>query len=163
MPLHLTVHQSSSLKTTGAGNTNDSWFYWIDFYKFLDGYHFSSVTFLLDPFLNWISFHPFHMIIWIQKLRFLVSLFCCFDFESTYVLFFEFKLSSHLFRRSSECFVYKLDTGPVLFLSIPTGLESRKPLKTYTNLIQQLILRSPGTTTNWIHQFSHVSLNFPLQ
>ena len=79
VPLHLTVRQSSSLKTTGGGNSNDSWFYWVVFHKLLDGYQFSSVTFLLDPFLNWIRFHPFHMIIWIQKLRFLVSLFCCFD------------------------------------------------------------------------------------
>ena len=61
--------------------------------------------------------------------------------------------SLHLFRRSSECFVYKLDTGPVIFLKIPTGLESRKPLKTHRNLIQQLFQYSPGTTTNWIHQF----------
>ena len=48
-------------------------------------------------------------------------------------VFFQFKLSSHLSGRSSESFVYKLDTSPVIFLSILTGLESRKPTRTWSS------------------------------
>ena len=139
VPLHLTVRQSSSLKTTGAGNSNDSWFYWIDFHKFLDGYQFSSVTFLLDPFLNWISFHPFHMIIWIQKLRFLVSLFCCFD----------------LWHGSSY---FPFDSYWIGIQKTPENLQELDPATNST--LSRSSKTYPGTATNWIH---HVSLNFPLQ
>ena len=130
MPLHLTVGRSSSLKTPGAGNSNDSWLNWINFHNF------------------WISFHPLHFF-WIRFHPAKLDQFASF---SHYNLDPETWISSQFvdlicdsnFQAISAAEVLKglfTNWTPIQFSFEPNWIGIQK---TYRTLIQQLIRHSPG-------------------
>ena len=121
VPLHLTVGRSSSLKTPGAGNSNDSWLNWINFHNF------------------WISFHPLHFY-WIRfhpaKLDQFASFSHCNLNPETWISsqFVDLICDCRwVFEAAAMCVQQKfwnlwLQTGHrSSFPSSPTGLKFRKP------------------------------------